>query len=220
MAAARRRNGNSSSESSDEPMSSDDDIPSSKITASTTNRKLELTLKDDENTIDFQAPLPEDDEEPGESDDDRRVLTRTIQSSASGTIDDENEHRKPNSSKKKRKRTYYICVSMCKYECVRRASKRLNFREVGDDDDWTIYWTDTSVGIDRVAQMKKWQKINHFPGMSEICRKDSLTRNMSRMLKTFPKEYAFYPKAWCLPAEFVVSFFFQHFISQLVRSFV
>jgi len=202
MAAARRRNGNSSSESSDEPMSSDDDIPSSKITASTTNRKLELTLKDDENTIDFQAPLPEDDEEPGESDDDRRVLTRTIQSSASGTIDDENEHRKPNSSKKKRKRTYYICVSMCKYECVRRASKRLNFREVGDDDDWTIYWTDTSVGIDRVAQMKKWQKINHFPGMSEICRKDSLTRNMSRMLKTFPKEYAFYPKAWCLPADY------------------
>jgi tubulin polyglutamylase TTLL6/13 len=40
--------------------------------------------------------------------------------------------------------------------------------------------------------------------MSEICRKDSLTRNMSRMLKMFPKEYAFYPKAWCLPAEYVI----------------
>jgi hypothetical protein len=39
--------------------------------------------------------------------------------------------------------------------------------------------------------------------MSEICRKDSLTRNMSRMVKMFPKEYAFYPKAWCLPAEYV-----------------
>ena len=61
MAAARRRNGNSSSESSDEAMSSDDDVPSSKVTASTTNKKLELTLKDDENTIDLQAPLPEDD---------------------------------------------------------------------------------------------------------------------------------------------------------------
>jgi hypothetical protein len=46
---------------------------------------------------------------------------------------------------------------MCKYECVRRASKRLNFREVADEDDWNIYWTDTSVGIERVAQMKKWQ---------------------------------------------------------------
>jgi hypothetical protein len=40
--------------------------------------------------------------------------------------------------------------------------------------------------------------------MSEICRKDSLTRNMSRMVKMFPKEYAFYPKAWCLPAEYVL----------------
>ena len=54
-------------------------------------------------------------------------------------------------------RIYYICVSMCKYECVRRAAKRLNFREVADEDDWNVYWTDTSVGIDRVAQMKKWQ---------------------------------------------------------------
>jgi tubulin polyglutamylase TTLL6/13 len=26
---------------------------------------------------------------------------------------------------------------------------------------------------------------------------------MSRMVKMFPKEYAFYPKAWCLPAEYV-----------------
>lgn len=40
--------------------------------------------------------------------------------------------------------------------------------------------------------------------MSEICRKDSLTRNMARMIKMFPKEYAFYPKAWCLPAEYEI----------------
>jgi tubulin polyglutamylase TTLL6/13 len=50
---------------------------------------------------------------------------------------------------------------MCKYECVRRAGKRLNFREVNDEDDWNIYWTDTSVGIERVAQMKKWQVSAH-----------------------------------------------------------
>ena len=46
-----------------------------------------------------------------------------------------------------------------------------------------------------------FQKINHFPGMSEICRKDLLARNMNRMLKTFPKEYNVFPKTWCLPAE-------------------
>ncbi|OON17051.1 hypothetical protein X801_07119 [Opisthorchis viverrini] len=44
-------------------------------------------------------------------------------------------------------------------------------------------------------------KINHFPGMSELCRKDSLARNLNRMAKIFPKEYAIFPKTWSLPAE-------------------
>ena len=48
-------------------------------------------------------------------------------------------------------------MSMCKYECVRRAAKRLNFREVADEEDWNIYWTDSGVGLERVSQMKKWQ---------------------------------------------------------------
>ena len=49
-----------------------------------------------------------------------------------------------------------------------------------------------------------FQKINHFPGMSEICRKDLLARNMNRMLKLFPKEYNVFPRSWCLPAEYVL----------------
>jgi tubulin polyglutamylase TTLL6/13 len=98
-------------------------------------------------------------------------------------------------------RQLFICLTATKYECMHRVAKKLNFKEVGDDEEWCLYWTDTSVSIDRVNQMKRWQKINHFPGMSEICRKDFLTRNMNRMLKLFPKEYSFYPRAWCLPAE-------------------
>ncbi len=94
-----------------------------------------------------------------------------------------------------------ICLVATKYDCVKRVAKKLNFKEVGEDEDWALYWTDLSVSIERVNQMKRWQKINHFPGMSEICRKDFLTRNMNRMLKLFPKEYSFYPRAWCLPAE-------------------
>lgn len=50
------------------------------------------------------------------------------------------------------------------------------------------------------------QKINHFPGMSEICRKDLLARNMNRMLKLFPKDYNIFPRTWCLPAESVCTF--------------
>ncbi|XP_029312947.1 tubulin polyglutamylase ttll6 isoform X2 [Cottoperca gobio] len=45
-------------------------------------------------------------------------------------------------------------------------------------------------------------KINHFPGMSEICRKDLLARNMNRMLKLFPKDYNIFPRTWCLPADY------------------
>uniref|UniRef100_A0A8C5K8C9 Tubulin tyrosine ligase-like family, member 6 n=1 Tax=Jaculus jaculus TaxID=51337 RepID=A0A8C5K8C9_JACJA len=50
-------------------------------------------------------------------------------------------------------------------------------------------------------EMKSYQKINHFPGMSEICRKDLLARNMSRMLKIFPKDFHFFPRTWCLPVD-------------------
>ncbi|CAB0014353.1 unnamed protein product [Nesidiocoris tenuis] len=49
----------------------------------------------------------------------------------------------------------------------------------------------------------RYQRINHFPGMLEICRKDALARNLKQMLKLFPKEYNFFPKTWCLPEDSV-----------------
>ncbi|XP_064311992.1 tubulin polyglutamylase TTLL13 isoform X1 [Phalacrocorax carbo] len=51
-------------------------------------------------------------------------------------------------------------------------------------------------------EMKRFQKINHFPGMIEICRKDLLARNLNRMLRLFPKEYNIFPRTWCLPADY------------------
>ena len=118
---------------------------------------------------------------------------------------------------------------------MRRVTKRFGFREVGDEEEWNLYWTDYSVTLDRVMDMKKYQvyfhsfgfklffshyfklglhvmiislmhfvqKINHFPGMSEICRKDLLARNLNRMMKLFPKDYNCFPRSWCLPAECV-----------------
>ncbi|ERE68117.1 tubulin polyglutamylase TTLL13 [Cricetulus griseus] len=83
----------------------------------------------------------------------------------------------------------------------KRAAQQYGLREAGDNDDWTVYWTDYSVSLERVMEMKSYQKINHFPGMSEICRKDLLARNMSRMLKLFPKDFHFFPRTWCLPAD-------------------
>ncbi|XP_078388467.1 tubulin polyglutamylase ttll6-like [Cetorhinus maximus] len=106
--------------------------------------------------------------------------------------------------KKKRKKRRCVGINLlnCKYESVHRAARRYGLKEVGDDEECILYWTDSSVSHERVMEMKCFQKINHFPGMSEICRKDLLARNLNRMLKLFPKEYNIFPRTWCLPADF------------------
>ncbi|XP_045558444.1 tubulin polyglutamylase ttll6 isoform X3 [Salmo salar] len=104
--------------------------------------------------------------------------------------------------KKKRKKRLWINIVNCKYESVRRAARRYGLLEAVEGEDWTLFWTDCSVSLDRVMDMKRYQKINHFPGMSEICRKDLLARNMNRMLKLFPKDYNIFPRTWCLPADY------------------
>ncbi|KAM9311906.1 tubulin polyglutamylase TTLL13 [Gastrophryne carolinensis] len=109
------------------------------------------------------------------------------------------------SSKKKKKKRFRIIginLTNCKYESVRRAARLSGLKEVGDEEEWTVYWTDCSVSLERVMEMKRFQKINHFPGMNEICRKDLLARNMNRLLKLFPKDYNIFPRTWCLPADY------------------
>ncbi|XP_063201957.1 tubulin polyglutamylase TTLL13 isoform X2 [Chroicocephalus ridibundus] len=95
-----------------------------------------------------------------------------------------------------------INLTSCKYESVRRAARYCGLKEAGEDEEWTVYWTDCSVSLERVMKMKRFQKINHFPGMIEICRKDLLARNLNRMLRLFPKEYNIFPRTWCLPADY------------------
>ena len=41
-----------------------------------------------------------------------------------------------------------------------------------------LLWNDSFVSTDRISELKPYQKINHFPGMGEVCRKDCLARNM------------------------------------------
>ena len=36
-------------------------------------------------------------------------------------------------------------------------SKRFGFREVAEDDDWNLFWTDYSVSLERVMDMKRYQ---------------------------------------------------------------
>jgi len=40
---------------------------------------------------------------------------------------------------------------------VRRVSRKFGLKEVSEDDDWNVFWTDTSVGLERVMDMKRYQ---------------------------------------------------------------
>ncbi len=79
-----------------------------------------------------------------------------------------------------------------------------NYGDSGQEkvEDWDIYWTDAGVLPERIAKMKPYQKVNHFPGMFQLARKNHLARNLIKMAKKFEKDYRFFPRTYLLPYEF------------------
>uniref|UniRef100_A0A182MUV6 Uncharacterized protein n=1 Tax=Anopheles culicifacies TaxID=139723 RepID=A0A182MUV6_9DIPT len=110
-------------------------------------------------------------------------------------------HHGDDESKKEVKLPISICILNCRYDIITRVCKRLGYRLVSESDLWNVCWTDSFVGVDFCRDMRRFQKVNHFPGMFEICRKDLLARNLNRMLKLFPLDYQIFPKTWCFPAD-------------------
>ncbi|KAG8225383.1 hypothetical protein J437_LFUL016808 [Ladona fulva] len=102
---------------------------------------------------------------------------------------------------RKRRRSLNICVTSCHSNVVKEVAKSMGFKEVDERRLWNVFWSDASIPIAKATGIKRFQKINHFPGMSEICRKDMLARNLGRMRKLFPRDYNFYPKTWILPEQ-------------------
>lgn len=75
---------------------------------------------------------------------------------------------KKDTKKRKRKRIITVCLTHCRYDVVRRIAQKFNYREVCEGESWNMYWTDLSITVDRCKEMKRFQKINHFPGISWI----------------------------------------------------
>lgn len=70
-------------------------------------------------------------------------------------------------------------------------------------------WRDTSISVDFLASMHQHQKVNHFPGMSNLSRKTQLTRNLKRMQTAFPESYGFFPLTFVLPQDMLALRKFQ-----------
>ena len=43
--------------------------------------------------------------------------------------------------------------------------------------------------------------MNHFPGMSELAKKNLLAKNLNRMIRALPGDFTFVPQTFSLPAE-------------------
>ena len=68
-------------------------------------------------------------------------------------------------------------------------------------NNWDLYWSDWGVNAEFVSKLKPYQKVNHFPNMSCLARKNCLGRNLIRMKKAFAKDYNFFPSTWTLPTQ-------------------
>ncbi|KAM6458589.1 tubulin polyglutamylase TTLL7 isoform 1-T3 [Liasis olivaceus] len=116
---------------------------------------------------------------------------------------------------KKKHGTITANIAGTKYEIVRIVIEEMGFVKTRDDDETAnLIWSDTAVQQEKIAELRNYQRINHFPGMGEICRKDFLARNMTKMIRSQPQEYSFVPRTWIFPAEFTQ---FQNYVKELKR---
>ncbi|CAH8615549.1 unnamed protein product [Schistosoma rodhaini] len=103
-----------------------------------------------------------------------------------------------------------------RYNIVDQCIREAGFTVINNDDinDAYLIWSDNFLSLERIMKLEPYQRANHFPGMIEICRKDLLTKNFSRMQKAKPDEYNFMPNTWILPQEYG---YFSNYARKLYR---
>ncbi|NXQ18062.1 TTLL7 polyglutamylase, partial [Peucedramus taeniatus] len=117
--------------------------------------------------------------------------------------------------KKKKNGVITANIAGTKYEIVRVVIEEMGFVKTRDEDETAnLIWSDCAVQQEKIAELRNYQRINHFPGMGEICRKDFLARNMTKMIKSQPQEYSFIPRTWIFPAEYTQ---FQNYVKELKK---
>lgn len=65
--------------------------------------------------------------------------------------------------------------------------------------NFDLCWTDNHVKQDVYFKMHQYQKINHFPGMDILSRKNNLGKSLMAFKDKFPEDYDFFPQTWMLP---------------------
>ncbi|CAF3588851.1 unnamed protein product [Rotaria sp. Silwood1] len=105
--------------------------------------------------------------------------------------------------KPKTQQGIYVNVAGTRFPLISLAVKLSGF-SICSNSDFTcnLLWNDSLISMDIVSALKPYQKVNHFPTMNEISRKDLLAANYDRLSSFVPQEYNFAPKTWILPKEY------------------
>lgn len=102
-----------------------------------------------------------------------------------------------------KKQKLVLNVFNCKYDIVRDVAKNHFKMRIQEDEreDFDVIWCDYTIQPERLQKLRVFQRVNHFPGIFAIARKNNLGKNLMRMKKKFEKEYDFFPQTWMLPSD-------------------
>eukprot|EP00359_Climacostomum_virens_P001382 CAMPEP_0204898068 /NCGR_PEP_ID=MMETSP1397-20131031/1080_1 /ASSEMBLY_ACC=CAM_ASM_000891 /TAXON_ID=49980 /ORGANISM="Climacostomum Climacostomum virens, Strain Stock W-24" /LENGTH=541 /DNA_ID=CAMNT_0052065869 /DNA_START=524 /DNA_END=2145 /DNA_ORIENTATION=- len=120
----------------------------------------------------------------------------------------------------RKQRHIVASVAGTHYDIIKHVFKEVFGWTLTEDEteEFDVCWTDLGILPERLACLKTYQKISHFPGMFSIARKNYLGRYLKGMHKLFPEEYDFFPQTWVLPTD--LSELRLHFSTFKTRTFI
>lgn len=103
------------------------------------------------------------------------------------------------------KTKFCINLSHCNYEIIKHSCENLLqwkvFKNDEENTNCDIIWHDSQINENLLAHIKPYQRLNHFPGINTIGRKNFLALHLKKMQNEFPNFYDFFPTTFCLPTE-------------------
>ncbi|KAJ0395536.1 hypothetical protein ATCC90586_006762 [Pythium insidiosum] len=112
------------------------------------------------------------------------------------------------SNAKRRRCRVTVDITSCRYAIIRQCLRARDFRLVKKRPEagapptkWDIWWSDRGDLLRDLPRLSPFQKVNHFPSMEEICRKDFLANNLNAIAKVLPQEFDFFPRTFLIPGD-------------------
>lgn len=77
---------------------------------------------------------------------------------------------------------YFKMYNGIEVKLIRYTFEDNGFREINDRaQEWSVMWACSNIKSATYQALNKFQKVNHYPKSTEICRKDCLYKHFARM---------------------------------------